>query len=71
MLIYLFSFLFLLDIIITLDLSSLTLILLFLDQAVILLISMFEISSAALIVSSLTANIKSSANATALVLFVN
>jgi len=50
MLISLFSFLFLLDIIITLDLSSLRVILLFLYQAVILLISMFEIFSAALIV---------------------
>jgi hypothetical protein len=62
--------LFLLDII-TLELSSLKLILLFLDQAVILLISMFEIFSAALIVSFLIANIKSSASATALELFVN
>ena len=69
MLISLFSFLFLLDIIITLDLSSLKLILLFLDQPVILLTLMFEIFSAALIVSFLTANIKSSANATALEFF--
>ena len=66
MLISLFSFLFLLDIVVTLDLSSLKLILLFLDQAMIFLISMFEIFSAALIVSFLTSNIKSSANATAL-----
>ena len=70
MLISLFSFLFLLDIIIALDLSSLKLILLFLDQAVTLLISMFEIFSAALIDPFLIASIKSSANATALVLFV-
>jgi len=70
MLIFLFSFIFLLDII-NLGLSSLKVILLFLDEAVILLISMFEIFSVALIVSFLIANIESSANATALVLFVN
>jgi len=58
MLISLFSFLFLLYIIITLDSSSLKLILLFFDQVVTLLISMFEIFSAALIVSFLKANIK-------------
>ena len=51
MLTSLFSFLFLLDIIVNLELLSLQLILLFLDQAVILLISMFEIYSAALTVS--------------------
>jgi hypothetical protein len=71
MLIFFFSFLILLNIILTLDLSSLKLILLFLDQAVILLISMFEIFSAALIVSFLITNIKSSAKATALEIFVN
>ena len=71
MLISLFSFLFLLDIIITLDLPSLKLILLFLDQAMILLISVFEIFSDALILLFLQANIKSSVNATALEPFVN
>jgi len=71
MLISLFSFLLRLNIIINLDLSSLKLILLFLDKAVILLISMFDIFFAALIVSFMIANIKSSANATALELFVN
>jgi len=70
-LISLFSFPFLLDIIITLYLSSLKLILLFLDQGAILLISMFEMFSAALMVSFLMANIKSSANATDLEFFVN
>src|SRR5215469_1156180 len=71
MLISLLSFLFLLDTIITLDLSSLKLILFFLDQAVIFLISMFEIFSAARTFSCLIANIKSSANATALECSVN
>jgi len=56
MLISLFSFHFLLDIIITFDLSSLKLILLFIDHAIILLISMFEIFSAALTVLFLIAN---------------
>jgi len=70
-LISLFSFLFLLDIIINMDLSSLKFILLFLDQAAILLISMFEMFSAALMVSFLMTNIKSSTNATALEFFVN
>jgi len=64
MMISLCTFLCLLDIIIILDLSSLKLILLFPDQAVIFLISMFEVFSAALRVSFLMANIKSSANAT-------
>ena len=71
MLVSLLSLLFLLDIIITLELPSLKLMLLFPDQAVILLISMFELFSAALTVSFLMANIESSANATALELFVN
>jgi hypothetical protein len=61
----LFPFHFLLDIIINLDLYSLDLILLFLDRPVILLISMFEMFSTALMVSFLMANIKSSANDTA------
>ena len=71
MLVSLLSLLFLLDIIITLELPSLKLMLLFPDQAVILHISMFELFSAALTVSFLMANIESSANATALELFVN
>ena len=54
-----------------LDLSSLNLILLFLDQAAILLISMFEMFCAAPMVSFLMANIKSLANVTSVVLFVN
>ena len=57
-LISLFSFLFLLDIIINVDLSSLKLISLLLDQAAILLISIFEMFSGALMVSFLMANIK-------------
>jgi hypothetical protein len=71
MLIYLFSFRFLLDISMTLDFFSLKLILLFFDHADILLISRFDIFYAALIVSHLTAKIKSSANATVFVGFVN
>jgi hypothetical protein len=54
----LFSFRFLLDISMTLDFSSLKLILLFFDHADILLISRFDIFSAALMVSHLIANIK-------------
>ena len=71
MLISLFSFRFLLDINITFDFSSLKLILLFFDHSVILLISIFDIFSAALMESLLMANIKLSANATALDLSMN
>ena len=71
MLTSLISFRFLLDITITLDFSSLKSILLFFTHFVILFISTFDIFSAALTVSILIANIKSSANATSLVLFVN
>jgi uncharacterized Tic20 family protein len=67
----LFCFLFILDIIINVDLSSLKLISLFLDQAAILLISMFEMFSGALMVCFLMANIKSSEYPTDLEFFVN
>ena len=69
-LISLLSFLFLLDKIVISDLSSLKFIL-FLDQAAILLISIFETFSAALMDSFLTTSIKLSAKATALFLSEN
>ena len=65
------SFRFLLDINKILDFSSLNVTLLLLDHAVILLTSQFEKFSASLTVFPLTASIRSSANATALVRLVN
>ena len=64
------SFLFLLDVNITLDFSALNLILLLVDHAVILLISKFQKFSASLTVSPLMASIRSSSDAMALVRLV-
>jgi len=71
MLISLFSFRFLLDTIMNLDFSSLKLILLFFAHAVILVIFIFDIFSAALVMLLLIASIKSSAKVTTLVCFMN